>query len=509
MNSIMCLEPVLIVNPSLNQSCARFDTVFIDGEKRSIDSNQRYQILTGSSVSKVLKVPFAKNLSYDYLRKFDTDTQVELRQRLNMFLDRSYLYSSETSEVMPLYMYVPCGHCDCCNAIKLNSYLQRAQFAMMESRCVARFVTLSINPVHIDFFELDPKRCIQLFKKRLKRQFDLLCEKRGFKCSSIEVKFVVSAERGKEGRLHYHLLIFGLCFLPYVDPVEDSLLVRRLVRFCWREPVRIEHSIKFETFEDYCYKYPMDFNIPADYDPYSYGYINISNVTNGSSAARYVMKYALKCDNDDSDKLVFKSMSLLLGVKFAESLRDSISNSRDGSFMYHDFFTNSVKRGHLSKYYINKLFPSESDLIPVEFRRSYYDIHCTIDEMLESRLFGKKECALLIETRIYLRERFRFLEVFMLSEDRSFYPKWYDKEVKLLDDCITKESYINVFFYLLDRLFDFVLDYDDVITKLSSRSDYLFKKFSFLPDLTFGSINKFALQYRKEMSDVKSKSYLN
>lgn len=105
-----------------------------------------------------------------------------------------------------------CGHCPECLQKKSRLWALRAGMESKVSQ--GMMVTLTYDTYKVDkkgnFTNIenpiDPtiklnKRHCQLFIKRLRKKF-----------SSKKIKYILTAERGKKGRAHYHALIFGLVF---------------------------------------------------------------------------------------------------------------------------------------------------------------------------------------------------------------------------------------------------------------------------------------------------------
>lgn len=147
---------------------------------------------------------------------------------------------------------VPCGKCWGCRLNHARQWALRccheAQIYREEKELPSSFITLTFNPKIKDPTSLN-KRDFQLFMKRLRKKY-----------SDIPIRYYHSGEYGeKNGRPHYHAIIFGINF-------DDRVL--------WSEKPN-----KLYTSETLTSLWP-------------YGYHIIGNVTfeTASYTARYIMK---------------------------------------------------------------------------------------------------------------------------------------------------------------------------------------------------------------------------
>lgn len=505
MKHINCLNPQLILNPVIKQSLYKFDCIVFDGLSHDITDSQRYDILYKEiSIAKVFKLPFVHTFDRDsFWDKYKVNYSKlgsrlgdfekvcdDMNKRLDNLLDNSYLYNRETSEMLPLYIYVPCGHCDYCNMKKLSSLAQRAEFAFQESMKPALFVTLTFNNEHL--VALDDKKPFVKFKKRLLKALksnypDLM---------DSDLKFICTSEVGSKGRLHYHCIIFGF---PVISPVESECqyYTRKLIQYCWREPQRVGRA--YLSFRNYYLSYPQSTNIKMGYDSRSYGYVNVEFVDKARSTVKYILKYAFK-HFDDSDKMFWRSVSVRLGCKWLQTFKPYLLQSNDGSFQYRDFMSGDVKTVHLSKYYLDKLFPSYSKLLPVEFRNAYFDCQSLCTSILNNKylvpLDGKLEMTKPVYVarmaQHYLHTHFPFMEVVT-----DYVPK------SCLSDIDVKE-HINRIYWLLGLLSEFEIDYDTILERLEERSTY----FSKLTDesKSDGELRTISKSFVRDVINMQNKS---
>lgn len=108
-------------------------------------------------------------------------------------------------------MSVPCGQCLGCRIDKSRQWALRCvhEASMYELSC---FVTLTYDDAHLPPGGTLVKRDLQLFLKRLRRNYEYYKTVDGKKFSPI--RFYACGEYGDDlGRPHYHALLFGVHFL--------------------------------------------------------------------------------------------------------------------------------------------------------------------------------------------------------------------------------------------------------------------------------------------------------
>lgn len=489
---VNCCNPLLIVSPKLREDALRSDCYFVDGKKRTISSSMFFDLLdVANKPSRVLEIPFVHSLSDDFCRKHTCKEVQEAQDRLDRFVNDSFLLDSETGETRPIYTFVPCGKCDACNHSKLVSYVQRCQFAMEETQLPAAFVTLTYNKWHLPNDYRPRKRHIQLFKKRFKRNLNkvmsIVLSEDGIhpvdvlpRDYSRDVKFICVSEFGKLGRPHYHLIMFGCPRFSKFDAEHDYYL-RLLVAYCWRVPIR-EYGALYQTFESYAAAYPKVLNRSADYDSVSYGFSSVSEVSS-STVVNYVMKYSFK-DVDKKD-CNFKSVSQNLGLQWLRIHADKIEDG-DGKFKYMSHFDMSVNDINLSGYYLKKLFPSSSQLVPPDVRKQYIEIYY-LNEYIQRnpRLSNDVKYAAMCSA-IYARESCPYLALsdIIAHDDYKHYERNYIRDSISADFDNSEYDY-----YLLRGLAEsftqFVemsskIDFAEVQRKVASR-DKFFSKFKKRP----------------------------
>lgn len=498
MININCCDPVLIVNPQLYECALKSDVIVVDGKPRDITTSQKYDIMNGEKVSTVLNIPYAKSLSQEYLNQFSRYDQEKMLQRLENFVESSYLLDSKNGEAFHLYQFVPCGKCAACNASLMHSYIQRCQFQMEQDKLPSYFVTLTYNDEHLPLANDENntpvvnRRHVTLFLKRLTRIL------------GTPIKYFVVSEYGKlNKRPHYHLLLFGIPQMLGPTPTRQDYLVNKYVQYCWREPERHKHKIGFVTFDEYVKQYPKFNNFPADYDKRSFGFTNVSICENASSAVAYCTKYLYKDFDEVTDKETFKSISCNMGLDFAKFISDQpVVN---GKFSYRPMDSLSYEEVSLCGYYLKKLYPSLSQLIPVDIRRACSFLNQSFWD-LKSQDISKSYKESLSFAYYNLKHRYQFLMDFndnppiVVKTNLRKFLHPIPESVKLNNFELSSE----VFDKCVHILEDYTFDYEELLEKLKKRSQ-LFDGFAPRSrEQIFAAASKFS----KDMKVQTSKSTL-
>lgn len=490
-----------------------YDYVVRAGLRHRITDEERCALVTGESFSSVFHIPYAHGV--DKESKYTDKDYQRILLRIDEFCDSYYLLS-DTGDTLPIYQYVPCGHCELCQSIKMSSLLQRCHFAFLESRFPAVFATLTFNPNaykdDIDFL----KRQFVLFKKRFRTSLVQLCD--GYE-SNINLKFISSCERGKLGRCHFHVVILGIPLFKIGNEVYARDLITQLIQYCWRSNEIVQsRPIRYMSFDMYRRRYPRIYKRDADYDPLSFGFVNVSVCNNVRSSMKYVFKYLFKGDND---MLLWKSLSVNLGLSFATELSQQVLQSRDGSFKMLD--GNKVTESYFCSYYIRKLFPSDSKLLPLSIRRSFINLMYSTQQLLSAKFLDtklkdeypniKRDC---LAVRTLANTLYPFLSYFYTSKDtvkNDFFDGIHLNEFPNLPLALKLserqfvENHIEIISNSMFELCTSDFIYEDFLEK-SYRSAVFFSKMANRKPLSYSEKVDIANRFTKELKSLQSKSHL-
>lgn len=198
---IKCLHPVILINPEARKKALDFDRIYI---------RERCQCWIMEAF--VLE-------PWQYSPK---KWSIKLSD-----IEHCYLLNSETGDMLPLYIAVPCGSCIICRKRKANALATRAIMETETTGSVPLFITLTYNPEHLPKneygYETLRKLDLQLFFKRLRSLLDN---------QSIphSLRYLACGEYGsKTKRPHYHLLLWGFPLAHF----KDILKVQSFIQKAW------------------------------------------------------------------------------------------------------------------------------------------------------------------------------------------------------------------------------------------------------------------------------------
>ena len=196
---IVCEHPRIIINPRAKELIAEHGNYVVKGKMYSC----RYQYRSLVKLpDKVLPVTRTKVIS-DWSSGKPVFKRVDIPIITHDDLNSCYIIDRSTRERFPLYLEVPCGHCDCCKMSKINSLVERCR---MECQCYDSypwFVTLTYDDEHCPSSGVLVDD-VQKFFKRLR----INLERSGF---DYKLRYIVCGEYGKNThRPHYHAIIFGI-----------------------------------------------------------------------------------------------------------------------------------------------------------------------------------------------------------------------------------------------------------------------------------------------------------
>lgn len=272
-------------------------------------------------------------------------------------VESSYILDTDSGECFPLYYVVPCGKCVLCQQKKVQDWQCRAMCESNTSTSIPFFITLTFNNEHLpDSLSVD-KKDVQNFLKRFRSYLD-------YNNIVHSIRYVACGEYGSQKkRPHYHLILWNV-------PFKTSYDALKAVEKCWDK--------------GFCYVTPCD-----------------------SGCISYVMKYVKKSRSapDGREPVFFlASRKNAIGRQWLEENKLWIIQNMSLYFEIRDPFNNEIKRFGLPQYFIRKLYPSISTLVPKEVRDAYRRM-CEIHET-----FKKYSDWYNVDPRVYyLQYKFSFL----------------------------------------------------------------------------------------------------
>lgn len=194
---VNCDTPITIFNPLLNELVALHKNIHINGlERKFINSKNLYYAFNSS---KILPSPDSVPVAC---------------------LDNYYISNSVTGETYPIYIQVPCGHCEVCKNAKVNAFVDRCKLETQLYNSKPIFITLTYDDIHRKQ-EGVSVRDIQLFLKRMR----INLYRRGYR---EKIRYAVVSEYGRRtARPHYHGILWNLHQTDFLSYLEIRALIEK------------------------------------------------------------------------------------------------------------------------------------------------------------------------------------------------------------------------------------------------------------------------------------------
>lgn len=124
-------------------------------------------------------------------------------------------YEPDKPNLVPKWIVVPCGTCPACRSTYVQDWVTRCLEEMKSNKYRCYFLTLTYNEQNLahyieSFGNLVKDTDVTLFLKRLRKRLD-----------KKSIKYFYTSEQGEvNGRLHFHMLLFGIRFPTKQDAVK-------------------------------------------------------------------------------------------------------------------------------------------------------------------------------------------------------------------------------------------------------------------------------------------------
>lgn len=320
-----------------------------------------------------------------------------------------YYIVDENGEAYPCYMEVPCNECLLCRVRKMNSYKQQLEFELLSSEYYPNtdnfFVTLTYRNEFLPRFGLCKKH-VQDYIKRIKMFISRSVGKQYAK----DIKVFYSGEYGTKNtkRPHYHICFLHFPMKLLAEKYDGLAHAVGIFSYEWSSKYSNEkYFIPFSAYKTDIYGNRVG-AVKDYYDKYVIGIVNVEPIDT-SHVGTYVAKYVGKnngikekskvrrhyrrnpiyssFDGKNSKYLIgrrvtttylrnpmFVSKSKNFGMRY---LLDYIKpyfdrlpiNQLENKFVYTNLSGKVCDNSSLCSYYIGKLFPTVSRLVPLDIRR--------------------------------------------------------------------------------------------------------------------------------------------
>lgn len=354
-NQVICDHPKIILNPEAHKLVFQHRHYYVAG-KEYFYNGRSY---TG-----------CKNLINSRFIVNSSDYSVDL-------LENSFILS-ESGEMFPFYIQVPCGYCPNCIMSKQSSFVQRCTFETMCYNTWPWFVTLTYKDKFLPPGEQLRIRDVQNFLKRfrvlLDRKFDGLYSSR--------IRYAVCGEYGKGARPHYHMIVWNLKSLSSVDYRN----IKKLIYFAWSRRLKKVDSDLF-----YSNRHKLDYYRYLELSSFDFkreliGWVTtrVVNPSKKDDCFKYTMKYIIKPPREQHLPYVGAKRPFLcssrtpgvgsIGKKFALELRPNINPSGLTKPLYFHKFLGKPQNVFTNKWIIDQWFPSKCRFIPSNVRKALFEL---------------------------------------------------------------------------------------------------------------------------------------
>lgn len=333
---VNCVHPMIIQNPNLKDLIYKYGNYTLMGHQHRIDAHTRRNWIE--------YFPYS-------LFKPDRVLPEELSD--------NYVTDFTTGETYPLFIVVPCGHCELCRASKIDGFAHRCELETQMYAHQPYFITLTYANQYLPKDGVNVKHT-QLFLKRFRSRLKYY----GF---NDHFRYALCAEYGsKKHRPHYHMLVWNL--YPTADikftKIKSILESSWHMGFTYLSIVSKEYQIKGKKHGIYkptdCFKYvakyiAKDSDVPAGANPV---FMNTSK-RKGGIGAPFLDRHAAYIRRRE-----------FISMQEAKKQANPLGKRTPCEFDYVDSFTLTNRHLKFNKYILSRLFPSYSQSVPLELRNA-------------------------------------------------------------------------------------------------------------------------------------------
>lgn len=254
------------------------------------------------------------------------------RQR-NISLDdvsECFVIDSDTGEALPMYLVVPCNHCNVCKGSKINSFVHRCKLESQMYDSLPWFCTFTYDDEHLPsdgVSVLDMQKFMKRLRINLKRE--------GFNFSP---RYVIVGEYGKNThRAHYHGLFWNINSRNEHDYLKVSAILER----SWSKGFVMHRLVDLSDDKGYYYtsKYlKKDCIVPAGKNPC----FMLSSRGKGG-----------------------------IGSRFIDKVAPQVRKSLNPEFKFLNKWNGKVENLTFCSYVLNRIFPSFCRSVKKDFRDAW------------------------------------------------------------------------------------------------------------------------------------------
>ena len=377
-NDVVCLHPQIIMNPLAGELISRFGNYTIRDKEFCLTK--------------------FRNLLYDFKPKKIHPSLLNIG---HCDLDSCFITNRDTLETYPLYLEVPCGHCETCKESKMNSFVHRCKLETMAYDCKPLFLTLTYDELH-------KKECgvylrdLQLFFKRLRVNL----YRRGYRET---LRYVAVSEYGhKTHRPHYHAIIWNLRqtnILAYRE-IKDIIVKSWSQGFCMFRFV--------DPSDDKCFYY----------------------------TSKYLAKDCDVPSGCNKTFMVSSNRNGGIGAPFLDRIKPDIRKRLNTHAKFVNRFNGKVEPLQFNRYVLNRLFPSSSRSLPYSVKRIVRDFVRSY-EVLKSRNY--ESVSQFYQTSVDIESFWSKLFYVPRISSKMLLPSQEFEDTTLVRNCLNAEVVLSRF----------------------------------------------------------------
>lgn len=335
---IRCLEPKIILNPSLPELICRYHHVQmrvpdVDRYGNSLPEGFLYECRYSQNDLCYSMAPLIRHRFHPEQTKVTID-----------FLSDCVVIDDETGLMFPIYLVVPCGHCILCEHTKLEALASRMTMESQMYDCYPWHIVLTYR-------ESDrPKdgvniRDVQLFLKRLRINLTRLGWTR-------PIRYFCVSEYSPKGREHYHIILWNI----RVDINNAFTFVR------WKQILE----------SSWQHGWVLPSIVSPQYVPRG-SHTPIGKIDNFFS---YITKYLAKDEYVPSGKhptICLSSRGKInkgIGYPFIKAHLNQLRINLNVDYEYLDWITGTKQKIVWSSYLLDKVFPTFNQSVPLKLRQA-------------------------------------------------------------------------------------------------------------------------------------------
>lgn len=335
---IRCLDPKIILNPSLPDLICRYHHVQmrvpdVDRDGNPIPEGFLYECRYSQNDLCYSMAPLIRHRFHPEQTKVTFD-----------FLPDCVVIDDKTGLMFPIYLVVPCGHCILCEHTKLEALASRMTMESQMYDCYPWHIVLTYRD------QDRPKdgvnvRDVQLFLKRLRISLVRLGWTR-------HIRYFCVSEYSPNGREHYHIILWNI----RVDINNAFTFVRwkQILDNAW------QHGWVLPSI------------VSPQYVPRG-SHSPIGKIDNFFS---YITKYLSKDEYVPIGKnpnICLSSRGKLykgIGFPFISSHLNQLRKSLNVDYEYLDWITGTKQKIVWSSYMLDKVFPTFNQSVPLKLRHA-------------------------------------------------------------------------------------------------------------------------------------------